>query len=277
VDHQAPTTGHAEKLDLDAYLERIGYRAGREPTLETLAAIHTAHLSQIPFENIDVRLGRPISLDIAELESKLVARRRGGYCFEQNTLFAAVLSQLGFAVSTLEARVRPPGAAAPLPRTHMLLQATVGERRWLADVGFGGDGPLEPVPLDGTAARQSVATFRVVKESTTAHVLQTDLGQGWRDLYSFTLVPALPVDFAVANHFTSTHPQSIFMRTLTVQRSEPHRRLILRGRTFVERQAQAERSRDLTDSEVPELLREVFGLEVDDAEVSTALGTPTPV
>lgn len=261
-----------QKLDLDSYLERIGYDGAREPTLATLVAVQTAHLAQIPFENIDVRLGRPVSLDLEALQAKLVRSRRGGYCFEQNTLFAAVLRDLGFAVETLEARVRPARAREPLPRTHMLLRVLVAGRSWLADVGFGGDGPLEPVAFDGTASETSGGAYRIEREPREIHVLQWRWRGEWRDLYAFSLSPALPVDFAVANYFTSTHPDSIFVRTLTAQCSSSDGRHILRGQTYTRRCGEEETEREISKLEVPRLLRQVFGLELTDAEVLRALG-----
>src|SRR5438552_5613549 len=127
---------------LDAYLARIGYTGPREPTPAVLEAVHLAHATHIPFENLDIQLGRPILLDLASLQAKLVHGRRGGYCFEQNTLFAAALEQLGFRVTRLAARVRI-GATRLSPRTHMTLKVDVDEGSWLADVGFGGAGLLE--------------------------------------------------------------------------------------------------------------------------------------
>src|SRR4029077_20667326 len=133
-------------LDLDAYFQRIGYAGSRAPSRATLDALHLAHATHIPFENLDILLGRPIRLDLASLQSKLIDSKRGGYCFEQNTLFAAVLEQIGFRVTKLAARVRF-GATRLLPRTHMQLRVDVEGAPSLAEVGFGGDGPLLPVPL----------------------------------------------------------------------------------------------------------------------------------
>src|ERR1700756_4948956 len=93
-------------MDLKAYSARIGYTGAFAPTAETLAELHLAHATHIPFENADILLGRPIRLDQESLQAKLVAQRRGGYCFEQNLLFAAALEELGFRVTRLAARVR---------------------------------------------------------------------------------------------------------------------------------------------------------------------------
>ena len=259
-------------LNLDAYLDRIGYDGPRDVSIETLAALHTAHLASIPFENLDVLLGRGIRLDIESLQAKLVDRRRGGYCFEQNTLFAAVLRHLGFRVTTLEARVRPPGATHTLPRTHMVLRVDLPAREVLVDVGFGGDGPLEPVDLDGRVSEQGGDAYRIVEEGAI-RVLQIRGADGWRDLYAFTLGEALPIDFEVANHYTSTWPESPFVTTLTAQLSLTDERRILRHRTLTVRRCGVETTRQIEDPELPDLLRETFGIDAPDDSDLEALFT----
>src|SRR5262245_46685487 len=143
---------------LDAYLRRIGYRGPRAASPEALAALHEAHVAAVPFENLDILLGRTISLDLDALEAKIVSGRRGGYCFEQNTLFRAVLERLGFRVTSLAARVR--GGDVLRPRTHMLLRVDLDEGPWLADVGFGGDGLVHPLPLAAGPGRDGFALQR---------------------------------------------------------------------------------------------------------------------
>jgi len=266
------TMKEPQPFDLSAYLERIGFLGELEPTLATLMSVHRAHLAAIPFENIDVRLGRPIGLDLLSLQAKLVAGLRGGYCFEQNTLFAAALDALGFEVATLEARVRPPGATATLPRTHMVLQAIVNGQAWLADVGFGGDGPLDPVLLDGTLCETLDGSYRIDREHESTLVLRRSWRGSWRDLYAFSEIPALPVDFEMANYFTSTHPQSRFVRTLTVQRSRPEQRQILRGRIYTVRRGTREVEREISPSELPALLAQEFGLSISPEDAVRALG-----
>jgi len=258
-------------IDLDAYLARLGLTGRFEVTCETLQTLHRAHVGAIPFENLDVRLRRPIRLDLQSLQDKLVHRRRGGYCFEQNTLFAAALETLGFEVTALEARVRPPGATRVLPRTHMTLSVRIGRRAFLADVGFGGSGPLIPVPLDGTVIEQSGGAYAVRKAERGVLVLCQRWRGEWRDLYAFTQAPALQVDFEVANHFTSTYPSSPFVNTLTVQRSEPAGRYILRDRTYTTQAGEQETVRQMQDDEIPALLRDGFGLDVTDEEAYLAL------
>jgi len=249
-------------VDLDAYFDRIGYTGSRDAAVGLLVALHRHHAAAIPFENLDVLLRRPIRLDLDSLQAKLVTARRGGYCFEHNTLFAAVLRDLGFDVGTLEARVRPPGATRTLPRTHMVLRVDVDGRRFLVDVGFGGDGPVGPVDLDGIPTDQGLDTYRVVDEDRTK-VLQVRRDTHWQDLYAFGLEPALAVDFDVANHYTSTHPGSPFTQTLTVQRSVNGERRILRHRTLTIRSAAGTVVREVAEEQLTDVLRDLFGLELD--------------
>lgn len=249
------------RFDLEAYLRRIGFVGDRVATLETLRLLQLAHLDAIPFENVDVLLHRPIRLDLDSLQAKLVGSRRGGYCFEHNTLFAVVLRRMGFAVATLEARVRPPGATHVLPRTHMTLRVDVCGAAFLADVGFGGDGPLEPVPLDGAVSEQGTDAYRLLSEGRL-WTLQMRRGISWNDLYAFTLDEALPVDFEVANHYTSTWPGSPFTKTLTAQRSRPGERRVLRHRTYTVRRGVVESVSEVTDADLIGLLADQFGIHL---------------
>ena len=262
-----PTQG----LDIEAYLERIQYLAGREPSLETLAALHVSHLTSVPFENIDVILRRGVRIDLDSLQKKIVLARRGGYCFEQNTLFAAALRQIGFEVETLEARVRPAGETEVLPRTHMVLLVHLEGRPWLADVGFGADGTFEPVSLTGLVSCQGGSDYRVVPESERTRVLQRRWNGQWADLYVFGLDPALVVDYVVANHFTSTYPDSIFLNVLTVQRFIASERHFLRNRTYTVRKGSSEFVQEIDRDELPDLIRDVFGLELTDVDILEAL------
>ena len=207
----------AHAVDLDRYCDRISYDGPREPTLAVLEHLQSAHAASIPFENIDVVFGRPINVDGASVEEKLVTLRRGGYCFEQNRLFADVLTSIGFEVTEVLARVRPPGLEAVTPRTHMTLCVRLEGADWLADVGFGAGEPRLAVPLDGTARPDGWGEVRVVDEGESTLVLQRSTSDGWRGLYAFAFEPVFPMDYVMGNHFTSTHPTSPFVRGLTLQ------------------------------------------------------------
>lgn len=257
---ESRSAGEPAALDLTAYLDRIGYSGSLQPVPAVLEAMHLAHATHIPFENLDILLRRPIRLDLASLQAKLVAGRRGGYCFEQNLLFSAVLQRLGFPVTQLAARVhyrnRP-----KVPRTHIVLLVDAGGATWLADVGFGLEGLLLPVPFEsGREARQFAWTYRVA-EAEAEWVLQSLRDGTWTDLYSFTRDPCLAVDFEPANHYTATHPDSRFVRTLTAQLPTPEVRYKLRNRELtLDRGATVTRRVLADDDELLAVLAEVFSL-----------------
>lgn len=199
-------------LDLDAYLERIGL-AGHP----SIAQVHRAHLTSIPFENLDPHQGLPVSLEMKDLERKLVTERRGGYCFEQNLLLKAVLEAVGAEVEMFLARVRV-GAEPDVvrPRTHLVLRFNDNGTSWHADVGLGARGILEPIPFGpGPVQKQSGWSFRVVEDGSE-FVLQQMVGEEWADLYGFLPQPVPLVDVETSNWWTSTHPRSRFVTGLIV-------------------------------------------------------------
>jgi N-hydroxyarylamine O-acetyltransferase len=248
-------------LDLDAYLSRVEYGGELAPKLPVLTGLHRAHVRSIPFENLDVLLGRPIRIDLASVQAKLVGARRGGYCFEHNTLFAAVLRRLGFEVTTLAARVwfLRPDKTAPGPRSHMVLRVDLPEGPFLCDVGFGGPGLTEPLRFVAEDVQpQPLGVYRLREEGTEWTL---DLrGDTWHDLYSFTLQEYLPVDYEVANHYTSTHPNSIFLHNLMVSLPTERGRRTLHNRKFALNVDGDARTRDLGDDELIGVLRDHFGL-----------------
>jgi N-hydroxyarylamine O-acetyltransferase len=250
----------SSELDLAAYLRRIGLTTRPAADLAGLRALHFAHATTIPFENLDIQLGLPIRLDLASLQAKLVARRRGGYCFEHNTLFLAVLRAVGFEVIPCEARVRL-GSLEVSSRSHMLLLTKPAGATWLCDVGFGGEGLLHPVLVDGQAHPQFHNTYRVAAEGGL-RVLQSYHHGAWEDLYAFVPEERFPIDFEVGNHYTSTYPESRFVMTLTAQLPGPEVRRILRNRAYAELRGDHAEGRELAREEVIPMLRDVFGIEV---------------
>lgn len=256
-------------LDLAAYFRRIGYEGAPKADLPTLQALHLAHATTIPFENVAIQMGEGIRLDLDSIQDKLVRRGRGGYCFEQNSLFLAVLRDIGFEVDPFEARVRL-GTEAVLPRTHMLLRVKLDGAELLADVGFGGEGLLQPVPMDGEAHAQFGRSYRVAAEGPL-RVLQSKQLVAWADLYAFVPEPRSAVDFEMGNWYTSTFPQSRFIQTLTAQRVTPEGRLVLKNLSFTTVRGTEAEERTLEPSEVPKVLRESFGLDIPDGTRFRAL------
>lgn len=247
-------------IDLGAYLERTGAPAPLAPSAEALADLQQAHVGAVPFENLDILLGCPITLDLETLQAKLVTARRGGYCFEQNTLFAAVLERVGFDVTPLAARVRV-GATAVRARTHMLLHVDLPEGPFVADVGFGADGPVRSLPLQERREHWIGSTGHRFRKEDDLWVLEGNTEGEWLDLYAFTLEPQYPIDFEMANHFTSTYPRSTFVNTLVAQRSWPERRVVLRNRDFVVREGRVAKTTTVRDPEhLLDVLDRHFGL-----------------
>jgi N-hydroxyarylamine O-acetyltransferase len=199
-------------LEFDAYLERIGLRSDRSPPWP---AIHRAHVTSIPFENLDSHRGVPVSLDQRDLERKMVAERRGGYCFEHNLLLASALEDLGLRVEPMLARVRIGGAPPEArPTSHLVLRVTDGEgKEWHADVGFGLGTLLDPIPFGpapDTVHEQSGWRFRVIEDCAEL-VLQTLGADGWSDVYGFLPRPVPRIDIEVSNWWICTNPRSPFV------------------------------------------------------------------
>jgi N-hydroxyarylamine O-acetyltransferase len=263
-------------IDLDAYFRRIGYDGPREPTLAALRRLHELHPQAIPFENLDPLLARPVRLDVASLQEKLVARGRGGYCFEHNSLFAAVLRALGFAVQEATARVRwgvPPGVATP--RVHCLLFVEAEGRRYLADVGFGGNVLTAPLSLD---ANEEQATphepFRLLEQGG-GRVQEAKINGEWTPLYAFDFAETHPADYEMGNWFTSAHPRSIFVNGLLGARCEPGRRYALRDNQLAVHRLGRPSERQALESvaEMRDALRDLFKIRLDGLDgLDTALG-----
>ncbi len=252
-------------LDLPAYFARIGLEtppAG--PSLSSLNALIAAHVAAIPFENLDVLLGRPIQLELPALEHKLVAAGRGGYCFEQNALFLGVLTQLGFEARPLSARVRwlrPPDYVPP--RTHLFLRVELGGVSYLVDVGFGGIAPTCALRLD-TSDDQATAheTHRILRVGER-FVHQVHLADDYQDLYEFTGEEMPEIDREVGNWYTSTHPASMFRQRLIAARALPDGgRRTLQNRELTERSRSGAPSTRLLASheELLDVLAAGFGL-----------------
>jgi N-hydroxyarylamine O-acetyltransferase len=198
-------------LDLDAYLERIGLDG--QPSI---AQVHRAHLTSIPFENLDPHQGLPVSLEVEDLERKLVSERRGGYCFEHNLLLKAALEALGAEVDMFLARMRAGAKAGVVrPRSHLVLRVSENGASWHADVGFS-RGILEPIPFGpGPTQEQSGWSFRVIEDGSEL-ALQKLEGDEWVDVYGFLPQPVPLIDVETSNWWTSAHPRSPFVTGLIV-------------------------------------------------------------
>lgn len=247
-----------------AYLQRIGIDQALDPTLANLALLQSQHLISVPFENVDVLLGNEIVLDEDALFDKIVARRRGGYCFEANGLFRHLLRALGYKVDPAMARVwyrNAPGEVHAL--THIVNVVTIDRTAYIVDVGFGGQTPRIPLPLRQGAHQDTdgIISLREVKTHGWMYARETD--EGRLDQFSVTGEPAFRADWEMANYFVSHSPSSLFTQALRISLFTPVGRITLNERAYSVRagtDSETQRIQDAT--EVFRLLQDVFGLRI---------------
>lgn len=266
-----------DDFNQDAWLDRIRYRGARTPVLETLRGVVAAHSSAISYESIDVLLDRPPKLDLDSLQRKMIARERGGYCFEQNMLFRGGLRSLGFDVTSLQARVvRGLAIDAPRPMLHMVLQVNLPEGPFLADVGFGNLAPTAPLvlspDLEQDTPHEIMRFIRMGDELT----LQSRLGDRWEHIYRIVPLPRVDAEYEICNWFTASHPDSPYRSNLIAARPGPGRtRITLFNARLNVRHATGEvERRTLNDkAEYRDVLAKTFGLALSDADLAIALET----
>ena len=256
-------------FNLDAYLARL--RIDAPPaTSAGLARLQEAHLCAIAFEAIDPLTGRVPALDPDALQRKLVSGGRGGYCFEQNSLFAQALAALGFEAEPVMARVRnggPRGGA----RTHLAHVVHLEGRDWLADVGFGGGGARWPVPVERHRLDyQPGEVYRVVHDAQTGEiVLQRFAEDGWSGLYGFERLKVLPVDVEAANHLCATWAKAPFSSNLMLHRLRPDGRIGVFNTKVNEMRDGVKTSREIGSvAELRDLLVDAFGLAIGEADLA---------
>ncbi|HYD98862.1 MAG TPA: arylamine N-acetyltransferase [Alphaproteobacteria bacterium] len=251
---------------IDRARARLGLDGPLAADAATLVALHRAHAETIPFENFDVLLGRPPSLDPEALAAKMLDRRRGGYCFEHNSLLRAVLAGLGFAVRPLLGCVtfNLPGIR---PRTHLLTLVEAGGRRWIADVGFGGHGLVEPVPFEPGREHDAIdGRYRIRPSFDEGYEMEVWRDGGWLSLYWFDLAHFRPLDIEVANWFTATHPASPFRARRIASLPGRARRLNLTDAELTIREGDRVAVRRIaTESEFRLLMAGDFGLDLPEA------------
>lgn len=251
-------------VDLDAYCTRVGYDGPREPTLAVLETLHRLHPAAIPFETFDVRLGLGVDLGADAVDAKLIHGGRGGYCFEQNTLFLRVLRSMGFEADPLIARSlwgRAPDEFHP--RTHMAVRVNIDGRWWLADVGFGGcmlTAPLRMDCFEPQATRHEPARLAPSGEELR---LERFLAGKWIAVCDVVPVPQRAADLMAANWVISQHPSSPFRHRLVVSRTFDDARYVLVDRRLTtRRRGAASEQRTLFEVDLTACLGEVFGLPV---------------
>jgi N-hydroxyarylamine O-acetyltransferase len=268
------------KLDLEAYLTRIGYTGPRDATEATLTALYRAHLAAIRFENFDVFLRGGVPVDLESIQDKIVFRGRGGYCYEQAQLFGAVLERLGFTVERLLARVGPDGGPAKA-RTHLTLRVQSGLGVWLADPGFGSS---PPAPLSmrryhsGGPQEVDGWIYEVAPDQDNGDEVwklrEYQAGE-WVTQHRWDPKPVHPIDVVLSNHYTSTHPDSWFARLPILIQRDPDAIRSIRGRDYTAiHPGHVKERRVLTDAEFAAALTGEFALKLTPDEIATLVAAP---
>jgi N-hydroxyarylamine O-acetyltransferase len=264
-----------EEFDQDSWFARIGYVGSREPTLETLKTLVSAHSSAIAYESIDILLDRPPKLDLPSLQEKMIAGGRGGYCFEQNMLFRGALRSLRYSVTSLQARVvRGLDIDAPRPMLHMVLRVDLPQGPFLADVGFGNLAPTAPlrlVPLVEQDTPHEVMRFIEMGDELT---LQSRLGERWEHIYRVVPLPRFDAEYEICNWFTGTHPQSPYLNNMIAALPGPQgTRLTLFNSRFNVRHASGEVERRILESidDYRSVLRDRFGIALSEKDLQIAV------
>ncbi len=254
---------HLTAPQLDRYCARIGYAGPRDATLGTLRALHRAHLLAIPYENLDIHLGLPLTLDREAMFTKLVDERRGGWCFEMNGVFGRVLETLGFTVRYLSGAVGRAERGWRAQGNHLVLLVTL-DRPWLADVGFG-DGFLTPLPLEVGHYRQDFLQYELTRDGPRWRVHNHHFGGA--DGFDFTLTARQLDDFAIQCLELQTSPESSFVKSTVCERMLPNGILMLRGATLREVHAEGVTT-TVVDSAAAfdRVLRERFDLAIAGVE-----------
>lgn len=219
--------------DLAAYLNRIGLDGAPRADLETLRELQRLHTCAIPFENLSPFLGEQVKIDLRSLEDKLVRRRRGGWCFEQNLLFTHMLRAMGFEVRTLAARVLwnvPAGVTTA--RSHMLMLVPIEGRRYIADVGFGGLTLTAPLVLEPHVEQATPHEPHRMIPSGDGFTLEARVGAEWQALYAFDLHEQVQADYEVSNWYLANFPQSQFVSGIIAARADANARHALRNTRY---------------------------------------------
>ena len=251
--------------NLALYLQRLGFDAPPAPTLETLRQLQLRHTGAFPFENLTTLLGEPVLIDLPSIEQKVLHGGRGGYCYELNNLFLALLQTLGFDARGITGRVvmnQPEGTWTA--RTHRLSLVILGGVRYITDVGFGGMVPTAPLMLDTEAEQLTPHEPYRIERHADGYTLRANVGGEWRAMYVFDLQRQEDIDYTLGNWYVSTHPESPFVKQLMVARTgEGWRRTLNNGSFAIHRMGGESERRQVADvDELIGVLEREFGLRV---------------
>ncbi|QQD26027.1 arylamine N-acetyltransferase [Pseudomonas simiae] len=246
------------------YLQRLGYDSPPAPSLRTLQDLQLRHVCSFAFENLSSLMRLPVPIDLASVEQKVLLEGRGGYCYELNQMFLALLQELGFDARGITGRVvmgGPPDARTA--RTHRLSLVTLDGVRYITDVGFGGMVPSSPLLLD-TEVVQATAhePYRVTFDGHDNYTLWVQVANEWRGLYVFDLQVQATIDYEIGNWYVSTHPDSVFVGQLKVARLAAGERHTLNNANYAIHYLDrpSEKRALVSADEVLQLLTEVFGI-----------------
>lgn len=262
--------------NLALYLQRLGFDAPPAPTLETLRQLQFRHTGVFPFENLTTLSGEPVLIDLPSIEQKVLHDGRGGYCYELNNLFLALLQALGFDARGISGRVvmgQPEGAWTA--RTHRLSLVTLEGVRYITDVGFGGMVPTAPLLLDTPDEQLTPHEPYRIEHHADGYTLRANVAGEWRPMYIFDLQRQEDIDYTVGNWYVSTHPESSFAKQLMVARTgEGWRRTLNNGSFAIHRIGNESERRQITAvADLVRLLESEFGIRVPEhAHLKQVLG-----
>jgi N-hydroxyarylamine O-acetyltransferase len=265
--HKDRAMSEPRLTNLKLYLQRLGFEAPPEPTLDTLRLLQLRHTGVFPFENLATISGAPVLIDLPSIEEKILVGGRGGYCYELNNLFFALLLELGFDARAISGRVvmnQPEGSWTA--RTHRLSLVTIDDVRYITDVGFGGMVPTAPLLLDTEAEQATPHEPYRIEKQPDGYMLRANVAGEWRSMYLFDLQRQEDIDYTIGNWYVSTHPESPFSQRLMVARTgEGWRKTLNNGSFAVHRMGANSERREVTQvDELIELLAREFALHLPD-------------
>lgn len=250
----------AENFILTDYLQRIGFTNEPVANADSLCQLMRAHVQAIPFENLDVQAGKIVSLVPEDIVNKIVYGKRGGYCYEVNSLFAMALTALGFEYDLIGAR--PMFYPQRRPKSHMVLMVKIAAERWLCDTGFGSFGLRAPIELNqlGQIIKQDNETFMLDKNERGEFVLKALVKGEWANQFGFDLQPMEMIDFMPVNYYNSTHPDAVFVQRYLVMLQRPDGRTLLSGNQLKQLRGDQEEITEITPEQLDDVLWREFAL-----------------
>lgn len=252
---------YANNFVIADYFQRVGISGEFRNDLPTLIAIMRAQLQSVPFENLDVQAGKIVSLTPEDIVNKIVYGKRGGYCYEVNSLFAFALTALGFEYDLIGAR--PMFYPQRRPKSHMVLMVKIGAERWLCDTGFGSFGLRAPIELNqlGQVIKQDNETFMLDKNERGEFILKALVKGEWANQFGFDLQPMEMIDFMPVNYYNSTHPDAVFVQRYLVMQQRPDGRTLLSGNQLKQLRGDQETVTEITAEQLDEVLWREFKLQ----------------